>query len=497
MASSSVSWCRGGQYEISDVVLGKGAYASVVEGSQEGRSLAIKKLEAPPDALQQLAFQIQLAEGMRKLPHPYVGIMVDWSPPENFPHYQVFPLGGPSVADHFFQDNSRRKGRWWDRQDVTVVVQCVGMYLWGHSSLLAAGLAYLHSLSIIHRDIKPGNSMLCFCHSESYSTLGLHHNDWEWQGTCSSSIGSDHRFWHGNFTRLRWQYLAPGNIVCIVPSLCVDPYRHYMAPEVDDFSYNEKCDIYSLGVSWKAFELLSEEWKPEHDLLPYLPGQVSLAKQDSMQSTHPDSYQLVKSFSALLNAHTKKILADNRKAEREGAQVSPRLSCVSPFLRHFFIGVGTSDTQRTNRAPFSSRVCTPPSRGTTPQSPYKKNCRWPEFRVHSLEALPGVVVWIWEYKPYLRQLNSLAISKKFVVYKKDKKHNIEILCYTGVLDVSPLLNRLEVFSHQIRNTSSRGYFRSGSSHQCPAIGAPNLQIYPQCALLAWNPVGGHETHETT
>ena len=83
---------------------------------------------------------------------------------------------------------------------------------------VASAVAYIHSLGIVHRDIKPENIM--FSDKDIYSEVKL------------IDFGLSNKFDTTHLKRLKTFVGTP----------------LYLPPEVIDGEYDEKCDIWSLGV---------------------------------------------------------------------------------------------------------------------------------------------------------------------------------------------------------------------------------------------------------
>ena len=82
------------------------------------------------------------------------------------------------------------------------------------SEQILNGLKYLHSLRVVHRDIKPANILITDHFNRiKYADFGLGIQQESTNELLKSKCGS----------------------------------RRYMAPEIDSESYDEKCDVWSVG----------------------------------------------------------------------------------------------------------------------------------------------------------------------------------------------------------------------------------------------------------
>jgi translation initiation factor 2-alpha kinase 4 len=116
------------------------------------------------------------------------------------------------------------------------VKQCDGdkEVLWSHFAQCVQGLAQLHSKGIIHRDIKPGNIFVNGV--VKIGDLGLA------TYASSSAFRSDIENASNGFVQSQ-----NGNCLAGSKSSQVGTFL-YTAPEVATGNYNEKCDVYSLGI---------------------------------------------------------------------------------------------------------------------------------------------------------------------------------------------------------------------------------------------------------
>jgi serine/threonine protein kinase len=118
------------------------------------------------------------------------------------------------------------------------VKQCDGdkEVLWSYFAQCVQGLAQLHSKGIIHRDVKPGN---IFVHRGVVKIGDLGLATYE----SSSAFPSDTE----NDSNVLVLQSPNGNCQTGSKSSQVGTFL-YAAPEVATGRYNEKCDVYSLGI---------------------------------------------------------------------------------------------------------------------------------------------------------------------------------------------------------------------------------------------------------
>ena len=124
---------------------------------------------------------------------------------------------------------------------------------------LAEGLHYIHSQGIVHRDIKPQNILISGERTLKIADVGLAKHLYESQ----SKLGITDQPFHKYFKS------AVGTM-------------HYMAPELWTHRYNEKSDVFSLGLVFVAMA----EFSPL-PVAKWLQEELPLGKMyNEIQATH-------------------------------------------------------------------------------------------------------------------------------------------------------------------------------------------------------------------
>ncbi|KAG9416265.1 hypothetical protein AC1031_000663 [Aphanomyces cochlioides] len=185
--------------------LGSGAFADVWLGTYQGESVAVKKMHANRVTLRQLQSFVEEITLMATFDSPYIVKLIGaaWTRPSDVKGVMELMDGGDlkDCLDH----NAPSEFHWNDK------------YMHIHS--IVHGLVYLHSLNIIHRDVKSRNVLLDSKKSTKLTDFGVSKEDM--QATMTVGVGT-----------FRW-----------------------MAPEViQDKSYTTSADIYSFGVILSEFD---------------------------------------------------------------------------------------------------------------------------------------------------------------------------------------------------------------------------------------------------
>eukprot|EP00747_Dinoflagellata_sp_TGD_P170647 gnl/TRDRNA2_/TRDRNA2_202748_c0_seq1.p1 gnl/TRDRNA2_/TRDRNA2_202748_c0~~gnl/TRDRNA2_/TRDRNA2_202748_c0_seq1.p1 ORF type:complete len:568 (-),score=102.21 gnl/TRDRNA2_/TRDRNA2_202748_c0_seq1:133-1836(-) len=196
--------------------LGEGAYGTVVAGrsNKTKKPCAVKSI--PFEKLENLQdFEKELYVA-KKLRHPYIVLLHEVFRGEREVHLVMELCTGGSFIDKITLTLKREyilQGR-----GPGLPVDMVAKYMWQ----MVAGIAYLHHNRIAHRDVKPENYLLRS--GDDSADLVL------------IDFGFARRYTKGKPMTTR-----VGTV-------------YYIAPEVLEGSYSEKCDVWSLGVvSYVAF----------------------------------------------------------------------------------------------------------------------------------------------------------------------------------------------------------------------------------------------------
>ncbi|KAF0698228.1 Aste57867_11132 [Aphanomyces stellatus] len=185
--------------------LGSGAFADVWLATFQGESVAVKKLSSSKVSVNQLHSFIDEIKLMATFDSPYIVKLIGaaWTRPSDVKCVMELMEGG-DLKDYLDHHNAN-EFTWNDK------------YMHIHS--IVEGLVYLHSLNIIHRDIKSRNVLLDSKKCTKLTDFGISKEDM--QATMTMGVGT-----------FRW-----------------------MAPEViQDQSYTIAADIYSFGMLLSEFD---------------------------------------------------------------------------------------------------------------------------------------------------------------------------------------------------------------------------------------------------
>ncbi|KAF0722465.1 hypothetical protein Ae201684P_009981 [Aphanomyces euteiches] len=185
--------------------LGSGAFADVWLGTFQEENVAVKKMHASkitPNQLQSFVDEIQL---MSTFDSPWIVRLVGaaWTRPSNIKC--VMELMDSGDLKDYLDTHDASKFPWVEK--------------YVHMLSIVEGLAYLHSMNIIHRDLKSRNVLMDSTKGTKLTDFGISKEDI--QATMTMGVGT-----------FRW-----------------------MAPEVvQDQEYNVSADIYSFGMVLSEFD---------------------------------------------------------------------------------------------------------------------------------------------------------------------------------------------------------------------------------------------------
>ncbi|CAK4114242.1 unnamed protein product [Aphanomyces euteiches] len=199
--------------------LGSGAFADVWRGTFHDEVVAIKKLHPNRTSLEQLKAFVDEINLMASFESPYIVKLIGaaWTRPLDIHCVMEFMDSG-DLKDYLDSNHSIP----WPEKIV-------------HLLSIAEGLVYLHSMDIVHRDIKSRNVLLDSTKGTKLTDFGISKEDI--QATMTVGVGT-----------FRW-----------------------MAPEVlQDKHYTIAADIYSLGVIMSE---LDTQCIPYHEIRNPMNGQ--------------------------------------------------------------------------------------------------------------------------------------------------------------------------------------------------------------------------------
>ncbi|KAF0686456.1 Aste57867_21733 [Aphanomyces stellatus] len=190
---------------VLDTVVGSGAFATVWLGSYRGTAVAIKKLHAKHISMAQLQSFVDEIKLMSQFDSPYIVKLIGacWVRPTDVQCVMEFM----DIGDlrEYLTSHSPQQLSW--REKIV------------HIHDIAEGLVYLHSMDIIHRDVKSRNVLLDSTKRTKLTDFGISKDDM--MHTMTLGIGT-----------FRW-----------------------MAPEViQDQGYTVSADMYSFGMVMTEFD---------------------------------------------------------------------------------------------------------------------------------------------------------------------------------------------------------------------------------------------------
>ncbi|KAF0708105.1 Aste57867_6449 [Aphanomyces stellatus] len=179
--------------------LGSGAFADVWLATFQNQQVAVKKLHNNHVTMNQLQSFVEEIQLMASFNSPYIVKLIGaaWTRPSDVKCVMELMDGG-DLKDYLDKHNAR-DFPWSDKLV--------------HVEAIVNGLVYLHSLNIIHRDLKSRNVLLDSTKGTKLTDFGISKEDM--QATMTMGVGT-----------FRW-----------------------MAPEVvQDQAYTVAADIYSFGM---------------------------------------------------------------------------------------------------------------------------------------------------------------------------------------------------------------------------------------------------------
>jgi len=204
-------------YRLTGEVLGQGAYACVRTCMNVYTEVeyAVKIIEKVPAHSRSRVFkEIDLfyhSKGHKNI----IQLIEYFEETERF--YLIFEkVSGGQLLDHIEERKS------FTEQEAAHIIKDI-----------TSALEFLHSKGIAHRDLKPEN-ILCV-HTGKYATVKL----------CDFDLGSGIKFHSGGGSVTTPLLLTPaGSAEFMAPEVV----EGFMEDTVEDFKYDKRCDLWSLGV---------------------------------------------------------------------------------------------------------------------------------------------------------------------------------------------------------------------------------------------------------
>ncbi|KAF0713047.1 hypothetical protein As57867_004535, partial [Aphanomyces stellatus] len=157
-----------------DHVIGSGAFADVWTGTYEGELVAIKQLQAKKVTMHQLQSFVDEIHLMSTFNSPYIVQFIGaaWKQPKDMKCVMELMDGG-DLRDYLAKHNPKTFP--WSEKMV-------------HIQRIAEALVYLHSLSVIHRDLKSRNVLLDSTKGTKLTDFGVSKEDME--ATMTMGVGT-------------------------------------------------------------------------------------------------------------------------------------------------------------------------------------------------------------------------------------------------------------------------------------------------------------------
>ncbi|KAF0704125.1 hypothetical protein As57867_007401, partial [Aphanomyces stellatus] len=155
-------------------VIGSGAFADVWTGTYEGELVAIKQLQAKKVTMHQLQSFVDEIHLMSTFNSPYIVQFIGaaWKQPKDMKCVMELMDGG-DLRDYLAKHNPKTFP--WSEKMV-------------HIQRIAEALVYLHSLSVIHRDLKSRNVLLDSTKGTKLTDFGVSKEDME--ATMTMGVGT-------------------------------------------------------------------------------------------------------------------------------------------------------------------------------------------------------------------------------------------------------------------------------------------------------------------
>lgn len=245
---------RIGPYQVLEQI-GEGGMATVYRArrSEHGQDVVLKVMKQNALSLPDLhARFLREARIMSRLRHPHIIQFIDRGIHEGSPYIVSEFADQGDLSHHLSRQHLGLKDR------LTLVLE------------VCCGLEYAHQIGIIHRDIKPGNILICSREGAKLSDFGI-----------ATALWSE-------LTRLTKTQDTLGTLDYIAP-------EQRISPKQVDF----RCDHYAIGVI--LYELITHHkplgfFRPPRQLAPHVPKQLD---QLVITCLDPEPQKRLSSTSAL------------------------------------------------------------------------------------------------------------------------------------------------------------------------------------------------------